>query len=135
MQVKGFEKLDDVLSRSFRQAADGKGAERHGNGKPFHQQPMQVISELVDSTAGMEFQAIKKLIEAKRLPTVEAQVRELLGAINYIAGIVIFLEAARETEPIAANDNFQVATRRCCGTSPAVPHLENCLNFPAVHQE
>lgn len=90
--VPGYEKLSDVLARAYDQASKGKGKERHAGGKPFHEQPMQVISDMFDSPVGMYFQAIKKIRESHRLPTTEAQVRELLGAINYIAGIIIFLE-------------------------------------------
>lgn len=90
--AEGYERLADVLRRAYRQAAFGKGRERHANDLPFHCQPMQVISKLIGSEAGMAFQAIKKINEALRLPTPERQVAELLGAINYIAGVVIYIE-------------------------------------------
>lgn len=88
-KTPGYEQLEDVLRAAFDQAAGGKGAERHGNGLPFHKQRMQSISELLDTDAGMAFQACKKVSEAMRLPH-DARERELLGAINYIAGMVIF---------------------------------------------
>lgn len=91
-RVIGYEELEDVLERAYQQAAAGKGAERHATGQPFHEQPMQTISDLIGSADGLAFQAIKKIQESKRLPTRESQVRELLGAINYIAGMVIFIE-------------------------------------------
>jgi len=40
---------------------------------------------------GPLFQAMKKCQEATRLPTVERQTTELLGAINYLAAAVILL--------------------------------------------
>ncbi|HZZ05642.1 hypothetical protein [Paraburkholderia sp.] len=86
----GYDSLASVLRRAFDQAAKGKGAERHAQGAPFEAQPMQTISDLV----GIGFvlgQAMKKAQEAQRLPH-DAAVRELLGAINYIAGAVIFME-------------------------------------------
>ncbi|WP_460803435.1 hypothetical protein [Microbulbifer agarilyticus] len=90
--VPGYEKLGDVLRRAYKQAAAGKGNDRHAQGQPFHEQPMQRISQLLDADGGMAFQAIKKIQEARRLPTRERKIAELLGAINYIAGMVIFEE-------------------------------------------
>jgi len=87
----GYESLEDVLQRAYAQAARGKGAERHAQGKPFDQQPMQSLIELY----GVGFalgQAAKKAQEAMRLPTRDRQVAELLGAINYLAGAVIAIE-------------------------------------------
>jgi hypothetical protein len=89
--LDGYRSLSDVLARAFDQAAAGKGAERHGQGQPFDEQPMQQLIRLY----GIGFalgQAAKKAQEAQRLPTVERQVAELLGAINYLAGAVIALE-------------------------------------------
>ncbi|MEY2686425.1 MAG: hypothetical protein RL375_623, partial [Pseudomonadota bacterium] len=89
--VDGYESLADVLERAYEQAAAGKGAERHGQGLSFDEQPMQQLIRLY----GIGFalgQAAKKAQEAQRLPTVERQVAELLGAINYLAGAVIALE-------------------------------------------
>lgn len=91
MDTPGYEKLADVLRRAYEQAAQGKGAERHASGKPFHEQPMQDLIKLY----GVGFalgQAGKKAQESQRMTTSSA-VRELLGAINYLAGAVIALEA------------------------------------------
>jgi hypothetical protein len=93
--VDGYESLADVLGRAYAQAAEGKGAERHGQGQPFDEQPMQQLIRLY----GIGFalgQAAKKAQEAQRLPTVERQVAELLGAINYLAGAVIAVEAGNK---------------------------------------
>lgn len=89
MNASGYEQLADVLQAAFNQAAEGKGAERHANGLPFHEQRMQTISTLLDSDAGMAFQACKKITEGMGLSHA-ARERELLGAIVYIAGMVIF---------------------------------------------
>jgi len=88
---EGYESLVDVLRMAYEQAANGKGNERHANGLPFDDQPMQVISELLDTPFGMAFQAIKKVQEGLRLPTKERQIAEILGAINYLSGIVVYL--------------------------------------------
>lgn len=97
----GYESLVGVLQRALDQAQDGKGAERHADSKPFHEQPMQTIAAQV----GIGFltgQAIKKTQESHGLPA-GRDVAELLGAINYLAGAVIFLESQRPTA--VANDN------------------------------
>lgn len=87
----GYAALADVLIRALEQASAGKGAQRHADGQAFEQQPMQQLIRLY----GVGFalgQAAKKAQEAQRLPTVERQVAELLGAINCLAGAVIALE-------------------------------------------
>ena len=89
--IPGYEKLFSVLTRALDQAQAGKGAQRHAQGKPFEEQPMQVVIDLF----GVGFalgQAAKKSQESLRLPTPERQVAELLGAINYLAGAVIAIE-------------------------------------------
>lgn len=88
--VPGYECLREVLQRAYDQAARGKGAERHAQDQPFDQQPMQKLIELY----GVGFalgQAGKKMQESQRLKR-DPAIRELLGAINYIAGAVIHLE-------------------------------------------
>lgn len=110
--ANGYESLANVLERAFDQAATGKGAERHADNKPFHQQPMQQIGD----RRGVGFilgQADKKSEEAHGMANrgqVDAAVRELLGAIVYLAGAVIWLE--RHSQPVAGNDNEQPV--RCC---------------------
>lgn len=89
----GYETLAGVLQRALDQAQDGKGAERHADSKPFAQQPMQTIAGQV-GPGFLSGQAIKKIQESRQLPA-GRDVAELLGAINYLAGLVIFLELAR----------------------------------------
>lgn len=98
MNAPGYELLASVLQRAYDQAARGKGKERHANNKPFHHQPMQDLIRLhgVGFATG---QASKKSGEALGLPTLERQVAELLGAIVYLSGAVIALEAAHAAEP------------------------------------
>lgn len=86
-----YVKLRAVLKAAYDQASKGKGRERHANDLPFHDQPMQRVSRVLQSTDGMAFQAIKKIKEAKGMDT-SAAIRELLGAIVYTAGIIIYLE-------------------------------------------
>lgn len=84
--------LKNVLERAFNQAAQGKGQQRHGQGLPFCAQPMQQISNLLNSPDGMAYQAIKKIQESQRMDD-DAATHELLGAINYIAGIIVYKES------------------------------------------
>ncbi len=95
--VKGYEKLVAVYQAAHDQAAKGKGDERHANGQPFHEQRMQQISGLLRSSDGMAFQAIKKLTEGLQFEDHARREAELLGALNYIAGIVIYYRELQDT--------------------------------------
>ena len=78
-----------VLQKALYQAQDGKGAERHGNGLSFLEQPALTITRAV----GLGFplgQAMKKIQESQRMD-IDAAKRELLGAINYLAAAILFL--------------------------------------------
>jgi hypothetical protein len=78
-----------VLELAVDQAANGKGKERHANGEPFDQQKICKISRAV----GVGFalgQALKKAEESIRLDK-DAGLREILGAINYLAAAYIVL--------------------------------------------
>ncbi|QNJ57361.1 hypothetical protein Dolphis_55 [Pseudomonas phage Dolphis] len=89
-QVPGYEQLEAVLREAYEQASAGKGADRHANGLPFHEQRMQGISDLLNSERGMAYQVCKKIAEGIDLPSDAAVERELLGAIVYTAGIIIW---------------------------------------------
>lgn len=89
-----YASLHDVLSQAYHQAAGGKGHERHATDDPFDQQPIMVITRLLGdhSCAALGYQAVKKTVEAGRLHRIkgpDAAVRELYGAINYIAAMVL----------------------------------------------
>lgn len=86
----GYYPLFAVLNDALNQAQVGKGADRHGNGEPFTDQPVLTITRAV----GLGFplgQAMKKIQECQRMDT-DAAKRELLGAINYLAAAVLFLD-------------------------------------------
>lgn len=88
--VSGYHGLFAVLADALDQAQLGKGAQRHGQDKPFEEQPMQKLIEL--HGRGFAYgQAGKKAQESERLEY-EAARRELLGAIVYLAGAVINLD-------------------------------------------
>ena len=85
-----------VLELAVDQAANGKGKERHANGEPFDQQKICKISRAV----GVGFalgQALKKAEESVRLNK-EAALREILGAINYLAAAYIVLSEVGNPE-------------------------------------
>ena len=78
-----------VLEFAVDQAANGNGKERHASGEPFYQQKICKISRAV----GVGFalgQALKKAEESIRLDK-DAGLREILGAINYLAAAYIVL--------------------------------------------
>lgn len=87
----GYESLISVLNMALNQCAAGKGKERHAQGQPFDKQPMQVISQLLNSPEGMRYQVVKKTQESSRMEK-DPAIQELLGAIIYAAGTVIFLQ-------------------------------------------
>lgn len=92
--------LNGVLSRALQQSSSGKGKERHADEQPYDKQPIMWIEEYFKSF--QLGQAVKKLHESQRLSK-EGAVNELLGAINYIAAHIIFLETIeRDTEKIDA---------------------------------
>lgn len=87
----GYEPLADILDAALDQAQRGKGKERHANDRQFIQQPIMEIGRMVGPGFAIG-QAIKKGQEATRLSSGSAQVRELLGAINYLAAAVLLIE-------------------------------------------
>lgn len=130
-KVPGYSKLEDVLNRAYQQAASGKGKERHAGALPFDKQPMQQLCNLYGRGFALG-QAGKKMQEAQRMPR-DAAVRELLGAIVYLAGAVIHLEA-EPTAQTPANDNEQphcagaLYRSDCCGN----PNPSYCKGCPRV---
>lgn len=86
-----FTRLCEVFDMAYEQAANGKGIERHGFDMAFEHQPMQDIARL----HGLGFltgQADKKSREALHMVDAERQIHELLGAINYLAGAIIYIQ-------------------------------------------
>lgn len=89
--------LARVLGLALQQASKGEGAERHARGQRFENQPMLEISRMLNgSPIGCMYQAMKKTQEASRMD-VDAAQRELLGAINYLAGAYLLLEESAST--------------------------------------
>ena len=122
MNIPGYETLAAVLQAAYDQAATGKGKERHANDLPFHEQPMQQIAR----RRGIGFvlgQADKKSEEAQGMlerGDVVAFRREILGAINYLAGAIVFAESERSdrievTSCGSASQEFIGVPRDCHG--------------------
>lgn len=84
-----YHELAWALLGAFEQASMGKGKERHANDLPFTEQRMQTISQGLGTETGLIYQANKKSQESCAMDT-EAAVRELGGAIVYLAGAIIF---------------------------------------------
>lgn len=90
---RGYEKLVEVLGAAHHQAAMGKGKERHANEKPFEQQRMLSIARTMkDPAASLAYQVSKKVTEGLQFDDPARTVVELLGAINYLAGMVILIQ-------------------------------------------
>lgn len=127
MNTPGYESLAAVLQRAYDQAASGKGAERHADKRPFTEQPMQSISGLLGNDTGLLYQAMKKIQESQRMDK-DAAIRELLGAINYIAGSIIFKEGGQDKQKIAAKleaeiDRYRAASAGGAPLPPSSPWL------------
>ena len=96
-----YAELYRVLMMAHDQAANGKGKERHANGEKFEDQPIMSIAK----SHGMGYQtgqAAKKLQEAHKLLKLrgkDAAIKEILGAINYAAAAVLFIEQMDEGGP------------------------------------
>ena len=94
--IPEYRELYNVLIEAYNQAARGKGKERHAQeSQKFVDQPILQITRRY----GIGFplgQAEKKMEEAQRLDY-EQKIKELLGAINYIAAAIIYI---RESEGV-----------------------------------
>ena len=120
-RVDSYMPLEQVLLAAYAQASMQKGKERHAQGDVFLDQPIITIGQLLKSPDGEAYQAIKKVREGlmmHRTGESERCIREILGAINYLAatailvaeeshnrGIREFEEQQRVFEP----DNFSAA--------------------------
>ena len=87
----GYEDISIIRQLALDQAQHGKGKERHAQDLPFDQQPIMQIPRLLSSDSGLLYQAIKKIQESSRMST-EAAIKERLGAINYIAASILYLQ-------------------------------------------
>ena len=82
--------LRNTLDKAYKQAAEGKGKDRHATDVPFEEQKSCQIARQV----GLGYplgQAVKKAIESQRLPR-DAAMKEILGAIIYLSMAYIIIE-------------------------------------------
>ena len=94
MTVPGYERLAEVLSLAYDQAANGKGKERHADGRKFTDQTIFETAR-VHGLGFLTGQAEKKAREAHtllRLKGKEAAISEIRGAINFLAAAVILIQ-------------------------------------------
>lgn len=96
--------LRAVLDAAHDHAARGKGNDRHANGRAFVEQPMMKITR--DVGPGFPLgQAMKKAQEAGGMidrGELRAAEAECLGAINYLAGAIIWMREQTGEERKAA---------------------------------
>lgn len=92
--------LRTILDAAFAHAATGKGKERHARDLPFDKQPMMETTRLVGPGFPLG-QAIKKAGEAAGMierGEISAAEAECLGAINYLAGCVVWMREQQGRE-------------------------------------
>jgi len=85
--------LAKVFYSAFLQASAGKGLERHAysDSEPYSSQVLcEMDKRLGGNAIGPRYQAVKKIYESARMEPDKA-IREILGAINYLAAAVIIL--------------------------------------------
>lgn len=90
MTDKNYGTLAHVLNLAYERAAKGKGRERHGKGRAFHEQPIVTIPKLQGNFDGLAYQIMKKLGELKDFPEKERRVNELLDVIVYASAMVLY---------------------------------------------
>jgi len=84
----GYEPLAEVLQQALDQSQIGKGKECHANGLPFLEQPIVTEGRAVGPGFHVG-QARKKVLEAMNCDDDDRAICDYLGAIVYIAALVI----------------------------------------------
>ena len=84
----GYEPLAEVLQQALDQSQVGKGKECHANGLPFMDQPIVTEGRVVGPGFHVG-QARKKVLEAMNCEDDDRAICDYLGAIVYIAALVI----------------------------------------------
>lgn len=85
-----YTKLHDILEEAYDFAAHGKGEQRHGHGRlDWKEQRHAAIGREVGTGFAIG-QAVKKSYESEGLDP-EPAVRELLGAITYLASAIYMI--------------------------------------------
>lgn len=95
--LDAYAPLYEVMSDAWRQAALGKGAERHADQCAFVDQPNMQVARMT-GPGGPAFQAMKKIREAVRMHQGGDGARaeaELLGAIVYSAMAILVIREGK----------------------------------------
>ena len=105
IHTPGYDRLAQVLAAAADQASLGKGKERHANDLPFDKQPMQIIaaSHGIGFITGQASKKLEKAVGMLARGESDAAIKELLGAIVYGAGAVIFVEAKEGVTQVPAD--------------------------------
>jgi len=92
-QIDAYGDLRDVLDEAFIQAAEGKGAERHANGRPFRHQPIMEVGRIVGPgfAAGQVMKKTGEAVGMVKRQELGAAERELMGAIVYAAAAILLI--------------------------------------------
>lgn len=112
-RVAGYMPLELVLCAAYDQASGGKGKDRHAMGDDFNDQPILTIGRFLKSPDGEAYQAIKKCREGlmmHRRGESDACIKELLGAINYLASVAILVaeeQVARRASEFGVEDEAE----------------------------
>ena len=109
----GYEPLAEVLQQALDQSQIGKGKECHANGLPFLDQPIVTEGRVVGPGFHVG-QARKKVLEAMNCEDDDRAICDYLGAIVYIAALVILRrerKLSREKEPGEQPSDIQKAPR------------------------
>ena len=116
--------LAKVFYSAFLQASAGKGMERHAysDREPYSDQVLcEMDKRLGGNAIGPRYQAVKKIYESARMEPDRA-IKEILGAINYLAAAVIILNEKPSTLNSSTktskdindliDDNFKVEAKK-----------------------
>jgi len=90
----GYEPLAEVLQQALDQSQIGKGKECHANGLPFLEQPIVTEGRAVGPGFHVG-QARKKVLEAMNCDDDDRAICDYLGAIVYIAALVILRQEGK----------------------------------------
>lgn len=102
----GYEDLMRILDLALLQAAEGKGKDRHAHDEDWINQRMNRIN--LQARGGFSAgQALKKTEEALDMSArgeIKEAIFEMLGAINYLASAVLYLEGLPISPKIKIQD-------------------------------
>jgi hypothetical protein len=95
---KEYRELFSILLAALYQSSEGKGKERHAKeNESFSEQPICEIGRRVGVGYNLG-QSVKKIYEAKNYGDKTFKIKELLGAINYLAAAVILIEEEKDND-------------------------------------